>query len=59
MAISFAACTNATKNANSTLIVAPTNATEKFQCPMKCQADTAYTTAGKCPICKMDLEKIK
>ena len=29
-----------------------------FQCPMNCQTDTAYANAGKCPVCKMDLEGV-
>lgn len=28
-----------------------------FQCPMKCEGDKTYATAGKCPDCGMDLEK--
>lgn len=39
------------------LVVATADATEKYQCPMNCQTDTAYTTAGQCPVCEMDLEK--
>ncbi len=42
-----------------TLVVASADAVEKFQCPMKCQGDTAYTTTGSCPVCKMDLEKVE
>ncbi len=25
---------------------------------MKCQGDTAYTTAGQCPVCGMDMVAI-
>ncbi len=40
------------------LIVATENSEEKYQCPMKCEGDTAYTTSGQCPICEMDLKKL-
>jgi len=40
------------------LIVASDTASVIYQCPMKCQGDTTYTTAGLCPVCGMDLEKI-
>lgn len=39
------------------LTVAADTAVVKYQCPMKCEGDTSYTTAGTCPVCKMDLEK--
>ncbi len=52
------ACTSS-NTGTSTLEVAPETATVRYQCPMKCQGDTAYTTAGKCPVCKMDLKEIK
>ncbi|MFN8154674.1 MAG: heavy metal-binding domain-containing protein [Bacteroidia bacterium] len=28
-------------------------------CPMQCQPDTVYTSAGKCPVCKMDLDGLE
>jgi hypothetical protein len=58
----FVSCNNSntkTTSTNQPLVVATADATEKYQCPMKCQGDTAYTTAGKCPVCEMDLEKLK
>ena len=55
----FASCNSSTNNTNAkTLVVATVDATEKYQCPMKCQGDTAYTTAEQCPVCEMDLEKL-
>jgi hypothetical protein len=44
-----------TKNAGN--VVASDTATVVYQCPMKCQGDTAYVNAGSCPVCGMDLEK--
>lgn len=60
-AVAFAtACNNSGSNKNKqTLVVATADAPEKYQCPMKCEGDTAYTTAGQCPVCEMDLEKLK
>ena len=30
-----------------------------YQCPMKCEGDKTYDEPGKCPVCKMDLKKVK
>lgn len=56
----FASCNNNnTSNAkDKVLVVAADTATIKYQCPMQCQGDTAYTTSGQCPVCEMDLEKV-
>jgi protein SCO1 len=32
---------------------------DKYQCPMKCEGEKTYDSAGKCPVCKMDMEKVK
>lgn len=59
-AVAFATACNNSGNTNSKpLVVASADATEKYQCPMQCEGDTAYTTAGQCPVCEMDLEKVK
>jgi hypothetical protein len=60
-AVAFAtACNNSGNSTNAKpLVVATADATEKYQCPMQCQGDTAYTTAGQCPVCEMDFEKMK
>ncbi len=58
LAAALFACNSKTTKADSkALVVATDTASVKYQCPMKCQGDTAYTTAGKCPVCEMDLEK--
>lgn len=31
----------------------------KYQCPMKCEGDKAYTKADKCPVCGMALSKVQ
>ena len=33
-------------------------AAKEFACPMKCEGEKTYTKAGKCPVCKMDLQEI-
>lgn len=30
-----------------------------YECPMHCQADTVYSNAGTCPVCKMELTGIE
>ena len=55
----FASCNSNSNSAKpTTLVVASETDAVKYQCPMKCQGDTAYTTAGQCPVCEMDLEKM-
>ncbi|UPT68045.1 MAG: hypothetical protein M0D57_05130 [Sphingobacteriales bacterium JAD_PAG50586_3] len=60
-AIGLVACNSksTTKETPKGLVVATDTASVKYQCPMKCQGDTAYTAMGKCPVCEMDLEKVK
>lgn len=31
---------------------------KKYACPMQCEGDKTYAQAGKCPVCKMDLQEI-
>ncbi|CAN5334461.1 hypothetical protein BH09BAC5_BH09BAC5_18650 [soil metagenome] len=31
----------------------------KYQCPMKCEGEKMYDSAGKCPSCKMDMKEMK
>jgi hypothetical protein len=33
-------------------------ASKKYACPMQCEGDKTYETAGQCPVCKMDLEEV-
>ena len=62
----FASCnSNTPKNetAETVATVADTIAANDsslatYQCPMKCQGDTTYASAGQCPVCEMDLEKL-
>lgn len=36
-----------------------TEVADKYQCPMKCEGEKTYDSAGKCPMCGMDMEKVK
>jgi len=31
---------------------------KKYACPMQCEGDKTYAEAGKCPVCKMDLQEV-
>ncbi len=53
------ACNSQYDQTQSKLKVATDTAVVKYQCPMKCQNDTAYTSPGNCPVCEMELERIK
>lgn len=30
-----------------------------YQCPMKCEGEKTYDSAGKCPVCTMDMKEVK
>ncbi|MDU8885759.1 heavy metal-binding domain-containing protein [Yeosuana sp. MJ-SS3] len=32
---------------------------DKYKCPMECEEEKTYDEPGKCPVCKMDLQKVK
>lgn len=54
-------CNNVDTSQGNTekLVIANDSTALKFQCPMKCQGDTAYTIAAKCPICNMNLVQVE
>ena len=54
----FVSCKSNSPVGSTNLIVASDTTSIKYQCPMKCQGDTAYTAFGQCPVCEMDLEKL-
>lgn len=31
---------------------------KKYACPMRCEGDKTYAEAGKCPVCKMELQEV-
>ena len=34
------------------------SATKEYACPMQCEGEKTYAQAGKCPVCKMDLQEV-
>lgn len=50
-------------NTDSVAITAPAGGTQiaavKYQCPMKCEGEKTYDSAGACPMCKMEMKEIK
>ena len=51
----FVSCKNNTKQTKEENV----EKTQKYQCPMKCEGDKTYSSAGKCPVCGMNLKKIE
>lgn len=31
----------------------------RYQCPMKCEGEKTYDQPGRCPVCKMYLQKVE
>lgn len=56
----FACSGNQEKTGKTTDTEVSTTVAEahKYACPMQCEGDKTYEQAGKCPVCKMDLQQI-
>ena len=55
----FIACSgNEKKSTTKTADKTQTAETKKYACPMKCEGEKTYAEAGKCPVCKMDLQEV-
>ncbi|MCF2486649.1 heavy metal-binding domain-containing protein [Dyadobacter sp. CY347] len=52
----FTAC--GTDNAKTEQAKSEATAGKKFACPMQCEGEKTYAEAGKCPVCKMDLQEV-
>ncbi|NIJ55769.1 heavy metal-binding domain-containing protein [Dyadobacter arcticus] len=53
------ACTgNSGKSEQKMDSTATTAEAKKYACPMNCEGDKTYAEAGKCPVCKMDLQEV-
>lgn len=37
---------------------ATVSAAKTYACPMQCEGEKTYAEAGKCPVCKMDLQEV-
>ncbi len=48
-----------TDSATTTTTEGSQVASVKYQCPMKCEGEKTYDTAGKCPKCQMDMKEMK
>ena len=55
-----AACSTNTEKSEKQELPVKTElvATKEFACTMQCEGTKTYTKAGKCPVCKMDLQEI-
>ena len=51
--LAFVSCNNSGSSENNT------DPSSVYQCPMDCEHGKTYEKAGKCPVCGMDLEKVK
>lgn len=47
-----------TKSADDKAETAKISATKEYACPMQCEGEKTYAQAGKCPVCKMDLQEV-
>lgn len=56
----FAACAGNNEKSEKTAAGTETHAAseKKYACPMKCEGEKTYAEAGKCPVCKMDLQEV-
>jgi transcription initiation factor IIE alpha subunit len=53
------ACRRKTKKLKKRLTEANVSVSGKtYACPMQCEGDKTYTEAGKCPVCKMELQEV-
>jgi hypothetical protein len=46
------------KSAEDKAETAKISATKEYACPMQCEGEKTYAQAGKCPVCKMDLQEV-
>jgi hypothetical protein len=55
----FAACNSGTDQAEKDgYTETKVSAAKSYACPMHCEGEKTYIKAGKCPVCKMDLQEI-
>ncbi len=55
----FIACSGTDKkSSNKETVTKEVSDAKKYSCPMQCEGDKTYATAGKCPVCKMDLQEV-
>ncbi len=55
----FTACASNNEKAEKPAVTeAKVSAAKTYACPMQCEGEKTYTAAGKCPVCKMELEEV-
>ena len=54
----LAACGGNTDKTQKAATEATATAEKKYACPMQCEGEKTYAEAGKCPVCKMDLQEV-
>ncbi|MCF0042984.1 heavy metal-binding domain-containing protein [Dyadobacter fanqingshengii] len=54
----FTACGANNDKTEKAATDATASAEKKYACPMQCEGEKTYAAAGKCPVCKMDLQEV-
>jgi len=54
----LAACGGNTDKTQKAATEATATAEKTYACPMQCEGEKTYAEAGKCPVCKMDLQEV-
>lgn len=55
----FAACNSGNDQAEKDAYTeTKVSAAKTYACPMHCEGEKTYTKAGKCPVCKMELQEV-
>ena len=47
-----------TKTPEDKTLTTTTAEVKKYACPMQCEGEKTYAEAGKCPVCKMELQEV-
>lgn len=55
----FASCGSNNSESKKENTTTEQTANAMYQCPMKCEGEKKYDKSGSCPVCNMDLEKVK
>ena len=55
----IASCGSGNSESKSDNPATEQTANAKYQCPMKCEGEKTYDKPGQCPVCNMDLKKLK
>ena len=54
----FTACAGNNEKAETAKTDAKATAAKTYACPMQCEGEKTYAAAGKCPVCKMELQEV-